>query len=456
MWNEDSKRHAALVKDLLLANNIPILNKDGGIPSKEEFSSQLTALGEKLDPRIWPLGLSFLGTGLSIGIIVPILPLLVESLHIPPSQFGLVVSAFGLAKLIGNVPSAQWVEQHGRKLVMVNGMLLCAVGIGSVSLAVDPSFGTTSLIVSRLITGFGVSAFTSAAFMMLADISTNLNRTRTMGPVMASFQAGTALGPAIGGLAVTQLGIGTSYFCVGGMIAALAGLNHLFLRESRPVAQSLGTVTAPSQPGGSFSVASKAWRELLRRDSIRDVVLANTCYWVGLSGTSLTLLPLFMVQPLHLSAAQIGLCFAWSSTIAVLSSQPSAYMADKWGKTRMIGAGLGVLGTSMVALPMCTTSFESLLVMLAPIAIGSTVMGSVPIALMGDLVKTSQRSQALSLLRVAGDVGLLLGATCSGLSAQFLSLGATMGINGVLLVGVAGWWSLRHRNRLPDSDVDSM
>ena len=462
----------AKITELLKANNIVF--SGGKPPSSEEFKQQILKLGEQLDPRIWPLGLSFLGTGLSIGIIVPILPLLVEQLHMPPSQFGLVVSAFGLAKLVGNIPSAQWVEKYGRKVVMVNGMLLCAVGIGSIGFSVDPAFGTPSLVASRFVTGFGVSAFTSAAFMMLADISTNLNRTRTMSPVMASFQAGTALGPAIGGLAVTHMGIGPSYFAVGGMIGALAGLNHLYIRESKPnliMAMPPAAIESPPAtsadgksaaalppppslppPQDSFTIARKAWRELMQQRDIRDVVFANTFYWIGLSGTSLTLLPLFMVD-LSLTPTQIGLCFAFSSSVSVMASQPAAYLADKWGKRKMIGAGMGVLGGSMLCLPY-SNGFESLLVLLAPIALGSTVLSAVPTALMGDLVSPSRRSQALALLRTAGDVGLLVGATCSGLSATLLTLGPTMQINGLAMLGVATVWALRQTKPVTFKDKE--
>ena len=42
---------------------------------------------------------------------------------------------------------------------------------------------------------------------------------------------GTAIGPALGGLAVTYMGIGASYNLVGGMIFGMAGLNH---RENSP------------------------------------------------------------------------------------------------------------------------------------------------------------------------------------------------------------------------------
>jgi len=65
-----------------------------------EFRAQIKKVGEQLDIRVWPVALSFAATGLSIGIIIPILPILVREINIPTSVFGLAVSSFGLAKLM--------------------------------------------------------------------------------------------------------------------------------------------------------------------------------------------------------------------------------------------------------------------------------------------------------------------------------------------------------------------
>ena len=53
------------------------------------------------------------------------------------------------AKLIGNVPTAKWVEDYGRKPVMIGGMAVCAVGLGSIGFALDPALGTPWLIGCR-------------------------------------------------------------------------------------------------------------------------------------------------------------------------------------------------------------------------------------------------------------------------------------------------------------------
>lgn len=71
-------------------------------------------------------------TGTSVGIIIPCMPLLVSQLHIPPSEFGLVISAFGLSKLIGNIPSGYFVEKYGRKPIIMAGLGMCGVGLGSI------------------------------------------------------------------------------------------------------------------------------------------------------------------------------------------------------------------------------------------------------------------------------------------------------------------------------------
>ena len=105
----ESKRCGREVFDL--ATRLDIIKEDEhgnpvGMPPYGEFERKINTLGEQLDVRVWPVAISFAATGLSIGIIIPILPLLVQEINLPSSIFGVAVSAFGLAKLIGNVPTA--------------------------------------------------------------------------------------------------------------------------------------------------------------------------------------------------------------------------------------------------------------------------------------------------------------------------------------------------------------
>lgn len=190
---------------------------------------------------------------------------------------------------------------------------------------------------------------------------------------------------------------------------------------------------------GSFSTAFAAWKILINDPNIqiRNIVKMNGLFWFTLSGTQMTLLPLLMVGPrmsdagtnlgLAMSAGEIGACFAFMSMVSFLFSQPMAYVADKYGKVPTILGGCGLLSASMLALPLTTgpqatdialpllTSMHlpeyttALVLVLLPFALGNTALNATPTALMSDLTEPSSRAQALSLLRTAGDCGLLLG-----------------------------------------------
>jgi MFS family permease len=92
------------------------------------------------------------------------------------------------------------VDKYGRKPAMVCGLGLCAAGVGGIGLSLFPGFGTPWLFFCRLLTGFGVSAFTGGSFMYISDISTVLNRTRTFAPGMAAFQVFVPMNYYYGGI----------------------------------------------------------------------------------------------------------------------------------------------------------------------------------------------------------------------------------------------------------------
>ena len=100
--------------------------------SWDEFRSTILEEASRRDRRIWPLaGTMFLG-GLSVGAVMPIMPILVSELGLGPADYGVVISAFGFAKLVGNVPAAALVESLGRRPLVAGGLLMIASGYGAV------------------------------------------------------------------------------------------------------------------------------------------------------------------------------------------------------------------------------------------------------------------------------------------------------------------------------------
>mmetsp|Transcript_21878 Transcript_21878/g.43892 ORF Transcript_21878/g.43892 Transcript_21878/m.43892 type:complete len:302 (-) Transcript_21878:66-971(-) len=83
----------------------------------EEAVQQIVHLARSVHTsRVYPVAGSMLLTGASVGVLGPVMPFFVELVGLTPTEFGMVIGAFGAAKLIGNVPAAVLVERHGRKV----------------------------------------------------------------------------------------------------------------------------------------------------------------------------------------------------------------------------------------------------------------------------------------------------------------------------------------------------
>lgn len=135
--------------------------------SKSDFVSRLKSRATAMNlPLALPVSLSMLLVGSSVGIVTPVIPFVVEALNITPGQYGVVVSAFALAKIAGNVPSAVLVERHGRKPYLVYSLTLIAARVGGIGLASQ----FEHLIFCHLLTGLRVAALSTAATLTVADI----------------------------------------------------------------------------------------------------------------------------------------------------------------------------------------------------------------------------------------------------------------------------------------------
>lgn len=150
----------------------------------------------EIDPRVWPIAASTFVTGSAIGVLLPVMPLFAASLNLTTAEFGLVGSVFGGTRLLANIPIAIASERYGRRPFLIFGPMCTAVAMVGTGL----SGSLPALLLSRVLTGIGGSAQIAGAQLYLTDISRPENRARSLAPMSAAFNAGAALGPAIGGI----------------------------------------------------------------------------------------------------------------------------------------------------------------------------------------------------------------------------------------------------------------
>src|SRR5690625_7825155 len=137
------------------------------------------------------LFIAFMG----IGLVIPVLPTIMNELHLTGSMVGYLVSAFAIMQLLVSPIAGQWVDKFGRKRMIVIGLIIFSFsellfGLGKV---------VEVLFISRLLGGVSAAFIMPAVTAFIADITTMNMRSRAMGYMSAAISTGFIIGPGIGG-----------------------------------------------------------------------------------------------------------------------------------------------------------------------------------------------------------------------------------------------------------------
>ena len=263
---------------------------------------------------------------------------------------------------------------------------------------------TLDLAGARALTGLGVAGLVTGSSMAAADLSTPLSRAATQAPLGASFNAGTIMGPAIGGGLAALVGPSATFAAVGGFVALDAIFARVMLSETRGVGS---LEDGPPPPTDVATIVRRVKRSLQDSPELRRLCVANYAYWATLAGASMTVLPLVLATDLGglqaLGPGQIGALFAGQACISVVGAVPAASQsADKYGPATMIPPALLVYAAAFGALPFASAhSYEAVACAMALQACGSCLLGSAPSAAAVNAVPDKDRAAALAALRAS-------------------------------------------------------
>src|ERR1700734_2319072 len=170
---------------------------------------------------------------LALGLIMPILPKLVESfVNNDTAQaariFGVFGTAWALMQFVFSPILGSLSDRFGRRPVVLLSNF--GLGLDYVLMALAPSL--IWLFVGRVISGI-TSASISTAFAYIADITPAERRAAVFGKVGAAFGAGFIIGPAVGGL-LGDVDPRLPFWVAAGLSFANTLYGFLILPESLP------------------------------------------------------------------------------------------------------------------------------------------------------------------------------------------------------------------------------
>lgn len=188
---------------------------------------------------------------LGIGLVIPILPKLVEQLQgggvtEASHTFGLLAALYSLMQFVFAPLLGSLSDRYGRRRVILLSLL--GSGLDYLLLALAPNIAW--FFVGRILAGITASNF-AAATAYIADISPPEKRAANFGLVGAAFGLGFILGPALGGL-LGNVGLRVPFVVAGVLTLINWGYGWFVLPESLAPENRRAFSWARSNPVGSL------------------------------------------------------------------------------------------------------------------------------------------------------------------------------------------------------------
>ena len=173
---------------------------------------------------------------LGIGLVIPVLPTIMNELNISGTAVGYLTAAFALAQLIFSPFAGRAVDKYGRKIMIVIGLFIFSFS--------ELLFGLGNtievLFVSRILGGISGAFIMPAVTAFIADITTLKTRPKALGYMSATISTGFIIGPGIGGF-LTEIGTRIPFFSAAACGLIVAILSIIILKEPRKKDQEVMT-----------------------------------------------------------------------------------------------------------------------------------------------------------------------------------------------------------------------
>lgn len=170
------------------------------------------------------LFIAFLG----IGLVIPVLPTLMNELAISGTVVGYLTAAFALTQLVASPFAGKAADRFGRKIMIVLGLFI--FGFSEFLFGLGKTIEV--LFISRILGGLSAAFIMPAVTAFIVDITTMETRPKALGYMSAAISTGFIISPGIGGF-LAEIGIRVPFFAAGALGTIAAILSLILLKEPK-------------------------------------------------------------------------------------------------------------------------------------------------------------------------------------------------------------------------------
>lgn len=250
-------------------------------------------------------------------IMMPMAPLLRETFHISPQQFGLLVSIYSVAAGISGLLAAFWADKFDRKKVLF--YLYAGFLVGTFSCGIAPSYYV--LLFARALTGIFGGILSATIYSIVADLIPYERRGTAMGTIMMAFSFAATIGVPFGLFLSTTFTWHFPFFLIVAFGLMLLFLIHKAipnvdkhlnnsLPQENPIHRFMGVLQNPNQ---------------LRALALMMLMIMGQF-------SVIPFISLYLVANVGVAADKVFYVYLFGGAITLLSNRWVGTLADKYGK----------------------------------------------------------------------------------------------------------------------------
>jgi MFS family permease len=346
---------------------------------------------------------------IGFGIVLPLLPIYNRDLGASGLLIGVIQASFSAMQFLFAPAWGRLSDRIGRRPVLLTSTAgaVISYGVFAYGCGLKGSTALWVLLGSRILAGI-CGANITVAQAYIADITPPEDRSRRMGLIGMAFGLGFVFGPPLGALGVHFLGMRGPGYLAAGLCAINFILAFAILPESwKPSSQHVAARPHLDQ-----------WFHTLAHPKIGLLIgvffLATFCF-----ASFETTLGLLISKNLHLDIAShqdmkmSGYLIAYCGIIgAAVQGGAIGRMVKRSGEARVIANSLFLLAASLAPLPFIHGSgaltWIVLLVVLAVLAIGSSLTRPPVFGLISILTPANEQGATIGVAQSAGSLARII------------------------------------------------
>ena len=267
--------------------------------------------------------------GTSQFVIVGMLDQIADSVGVPVSTAGQLITVFALANAIGTpVVMAATAKMEPRKRLL---LALAIMLLGIVMTVTLPSFGF--LMLSRAVLGVGNGVFVATAYSLAPKLAPAGREVRAMSNIALGFSASLVFGVPIGRVIATTydwqvIFWGIGFFTLLGILAVQRTIPTMEGEEPIPLSKQLA---------------------LLKEPRIAAALGVTFFMFIGYSVVNTYISP-FLTSVVRMSGGGVSVVLFALGIASLIGSKLGGIVADRIGTTHTLIGGMGIQAISLTLL----------------------------------------------------------------------------------------------------------